>query len=426
MSHAATPDTAQLLAHDNVTMGPGAGRLASATMIILGIACAAVTLVSAFVADEKLAMRAASLGYHIGFVVSAAITLGALGFVMILHQTGAVWSAAIRRQYENVASLIPVIALLFIPILALSLLKPGAIFKWMDAAYVAGDVIYEHKRPYLNTTFFVIRQLIYFAVWAFLSMRLVSMSRAQDQNGDKWLTNRMRRLSAPGLLLFALTTAFAGFDWIMALDYHWFSTMFGVYYFAVGILGAMAIGVLTLILIRRSGRLDGVVSDEHMHDLGKLLFGLTVFWAYIGFSQYFLIWYANIPEETAFFTQRRQGELLQFGSWLNLSAVLIVGKFVVPFLVLLPRPARRNHAVLVFISLWILAMTAIDMFYMVRAELFAGHPQADLGLRWTDVVGPAGPILIFLGALLHRVASTPLVPLQDPRLPRSIAHRNTI
>lgn len=426
MSHAATHDHAKLLAHDNVTMGPGAGRLASAAMIVLGIACAAVTLVSAFVADDKLSMRAASLGYHIGFVVSAAITLGGLGFVMILHQTNAIWSAAIRRQFENLASLIPVIALLFVPVLALSLLKPGAVFKWMDAAYVAGDVIYDHKKPYLNTTFFVIRQVIYFTVWTFLSLRLFSMSRAQDQNGDKWITNRMRRLSAPGLLLFALTTAFAGFDWVMALDYHWFSTMFGVYFFAVGILGALALGVLTLLMIRRSGRLEGVVHVEHMHDLGKLLFGLTVFWAYIGFSQYFLIWYANIPEETAFFLHRRQGELLKFGTWLNLSMVLIVGKFVIPFLVLLPRPARRSFPVLAFISLWILAMTSIDMFYMVRAELFAGYPQADLGLRWTDIVGPAGPLLIFLGALVHRVASGPLTPLRDPRLERSIEHKNTI
>lgn len=421
MSHAAM-DHRRLLAPENVSLPAGAGKLASAGLMLFGALAVAATAFAFFMGDSDQGKRAAIMGYHIGAVAVTAVSLGALAMIMALHQTGAGWSAVVRRQFENLASQFPVCLALFLPVLALCFVPGGGsmLWRWMDPAYVAGDVIFDVKRPYLNLPFFMVRNAIYFAVWIFIAGRLVSLSLGQDDDGDKTRTMRARTLSAPGLLLFALTTAFAGFDWLMTLDYHFFSTMWGVYFFALGFLAAVATVVLTLLTLRAKGRLDGVVTREHLHDMGKLLFGFTCFWAYIGFSQYFLIWYANIPEETAWATVRRHGE------WMSVATLLAVGKFAFPFIALLARPARRSPPWLAFICVWILAMTLVDVFWLVRPELVKKIEDAPLALSWVDFVGPAGPVMIYAGVLIRRIGSRPLIPLKDPRLARSLGHKNTI
>jgi hypothetical protein len=421
MSHAAV-DRRTLLAPDNVTLPAGAGRAASAGLIVLGVLAIAATGFAYFTGADDHAKGGALMAYHIGVVATVAISLGALGFIMALHQTGAGWSAVIRRQFENLASSFPVCLALFLPTLLLCFVPHGGslLWGWMDAEHTAGDVVYEAKKAYLNLPFFIVRNVIYFAVWMLLASRLVSLSVGQDQDGDRWRTAKARTISAPGLLLFALTTAFAGFDWLMTLDYHFFSTMWGVYFFAIGFLAAICVGTLTFLTLRARGRLAGVFTEEHLHDLGKLIFGFTVFWAYIGFSQYFLIWYANIPEETAWFSARRQGE------WMWLATLLAVGKFAFPFCAMLPRPARRNAAWVAFISLWLLTVSLIELFWVVRPELVKGETNSTLGLTWVDFVGPLGPILVYFGVYIRRIGTRPLIPLKEPRLDRSLAHKNTI
>ncbi len=421
MSHAVV-DRRTLLAPENIQLPAGAGSMAGIGLIVLGVLAIAATGVAYFTAGDDLARGAALMGYHIGAVATVAISLGALGFVMVLHQTGAAWSAVIRRQFENLASSFPVCLALFLPILLLCFVPHGGslLWHWMDTEHVAGDPVYEWKKAYLNLPFFIVRNVVYFAVWLLLSQRLVSLSVGQDRDGDKWRTARARTLSAPGLLLFALTTAFAGFDWLMTLDYHFFSTMWGVYFFAIGFLAALCVGILTLLTLRMRGRLRGVFTNEHLHDLGKLIFGMTVFWAYIGFSQYFLIWYANIPEETAWVYARRTGE------WMSLATLLAVGKFAFPFVAMLPRPLRRTPGWVAFICVWLLAMSLIELFWLVRPELVKGAEDTKLALTWVDFVGPIGPILVFLGVFIRRIGARPLIPVNDPRLDRSLAHTNTI
>ncbi|MGD9692344.1 MAG: quinol:cytochrome C oxidoreductase [Phycisphaerales bacterium] len=421
MSHAGAHH-GSLLEERNVSLGAGAGGAASIGLIVAGLAGIAAT-VFAGMGDASGAARTALMSYHIGFLFVLALSLGSLGLVMVFHQTGAGWSAVIRRVFEQVMWSVPLALALFVPVLVLSvvpgIVKPGLLFKWMNPEYVAGDVLYQKKEAFLNVPFFVIRAVIYFAVWIALAGVLRKLSLGQDIDGDKWRTWKMRRISAPGLLLLALTAAFASFDWIMALDYHFFSTMFGVYFFAISMVSTMSFCVLTLLVLRAKGRLHGVFTGEHLHDMGKLVWGLTIFWAYIGFSQYFLIWYANIPEETAWLLARREG------GWLSVSTALAVGKFAIPFIVLLARPARRSVGVMTVVCVWVLVMTLVDLFWLIRPELKpAGTPS--LEVTWVDVVGPLGPIAIFVGVFIRRLGKAPLIPTKDPRLDLSLHHVNHI
>lgn len=413
MGHAVA-DRSKLLAPANTSLAAGSGRLLAAGLIAAGVAAVVVTALSAVFGDST-AKKVAIAAYHIGFLYTLGLTLGSMIFVMILHQVNAGWSATVRRPLENTMSLTPVCLAFFLPIAVLA----PSLFHWMDPHYTAGDVIYQAKQAYLNKPFFYTRAAVYFSLWLIFSQRLYRLSRAQDADGDRMRTARARRMSSYGLLVMALTTAFAGFDWLMGLDYHWFSTMFGVYFFA-GFIGAtLSLCTLMLIALRRAGTLDGLVTAEHLHDLGKLMFGFVVFWAYIGFSQYFLIWYGNIPEETMFF-QIRRTEL-----WMPVSIALIVGRFVVPFIVLMPRPWRRSPMVLTGVGLWILAFHALDLFWVVRPTVL-DPTGGEVAPGWLDVVGIAGPVLIFLGLLVMRTARTPLVPLRDPRMGEAIEHKNYV
>ncbi|MBL8763114.1 MAG: hypothetical protein JNM07_02455 [Phycisphaerae bacterium] len=400
---------------------PGAAGL-STGLIGLGVACiavvAAVALGMVKLSGSESGLKYALFSYHVGFAVALGMSLGSLGVVMILNAFAAGWSTTLRRQFENAAAMLPVVLALFLPVLAAALLAPGKMFKWMDAAAVAGEPLAEHKAPYLNINFWILRAAIFFAIWLFLSWRMVGLSRAQDESGDRRITSRLRAMSCWGLPLFALSLTFAGFDWFKGLDYKWFSTMFGVYYFAGNTLLALALIIVTLALLRRAGRLQGLVTEDHFHDLGKLLFSFTVFWAYVAFSQYFLIWYANIPEETAWYQHRMQG------GWQVLGALMIVGHFIGPFLILLFRAVKRSPTLLALVAVWQFLMCSADLFYVIRPMAYPD--SSGLEHVWLDVLGWLGPVLVLLGFFARRVASNPLVPLKDPRLHEAMAHKNYV
>lgn len=387
-------------------------------LIALGLACVGVTVALGWLSKDAAVQRQALASYHTGFLVALSLSLGALVFVMILQQVNAGWTALLRRQYENIMDLFGPLFVLFIPVL-LSIFTDHPLWKWMNPDAVAGDPIFATKRPFLNTNFFLLRVGVYFGVWLVLSRLLYRYSVRQDETGDRWLTARARKISSFGLLLFALTTAFASFDWIMGLDYHFFSTMYGVYFFAGSIGAALCLGTLVILTLRRAGPLRGLVTDEHLHDLGKLAFAFSVFWAYIGFSQYFLIWYANIPEETAWFIQRRND------GWLPYSEALAIGRFIVPFIILMPRPWRRNPVVLGFMCVWIVGFNALDLFWQVRPNVVNEHGVSPL-FNWLDGVAIAGPVCLYLAVLVKKIGASPLVPLRDPRLPESLHHQNYV
>jgi len=419
----AAVDLSQVLARDNVELREGSGTLASRALILLGALLIGITFVAAFAgtaAEATIALHA----YHAGTIVAIGFSLAAMGMVMILHQTNAGWSATVRRQFENIMSLIWVGGILMILSVAFQWLMTSSkgvyLFEWMNTKYVQGDLLYEHKQGYLNLPFFYIRMILYFVIWLVLSWSLFGASTQQDIDGDRWRTARARTISAPGLLLFAMTTAFAGFDWMMTLDFHWFSTMFGVYFFAGSMVSAVALATLVLIMLRSFGRLHVAFSDEHLHDLAKLLFAFTVFWAYISFSQYFLIWYANIPEETAWMVLRKQGP------WEWLSIALPIGHFIIPFIILMPRPVRRNRTLVALVCVWLIVMHCLDIYWAVRPEAELKDSPGSLGPHWIDFVAIAGPVLVFLGVLIRQIGKHALIPIKDPRLIEGLTHKNYV
>jgi hypothetical protein len=314
---------------------------------------------------------------------------------------------------------------------------PGShhIYEWTHREVVASDPILSWKLPYLNERAAKLRFGIYLLIWALLSLRFVGWSRKQDTAKPveaEALAHKQRFWSAAGLLALVLSLTFGGFDFLMSLDPHWFSTMFGVYFFNNAVISTFALLTITLHLLHKSGYLQGVVTQEHFHDLGKFLFGFTVFWTYIAFSQYFLIWYANIPEETHWFAYRGHGD------WLSLSIFLVLGRFIFPFFGLLQRGYKRNSSILVWFAVFMLGMSVVELFWLVQpayahhmAEYYRGYDQWEsyeyyshyITIGITDLMIPAFACL-FGWLFTNSLVKHPLVPVNDPRLAESMAHEN--
>lgn len=414
------PDLRVLLARDNIYLPQGTGLGFSRLMLGVGGVCLALTAVGAVVHGPRHALAS----YLVGVCAVLTISLGAMFLVMVQHLTNAGWSVTIRRQLENIMAMVPLAALMLLPYLILQLVLPDdlKLVQWMRSD-MKGDMLLQKKAAYLNEPFFMIRAVVYMGIWIFLSQRLWSFSVTQDRTGDRWQTAKARRMSTWGMFLFALSLAFASFDWLMSLDFRFFSTMWPVYIFAGGIFSATALLAIVLTTLRTMGRLTGVVTAEHYHDLGKFMFSFAVFWAYIAFSQYFLIWYSNIPEETAYYFRRMNG------GWETLSAFLAVGHFAVPFFILLFRKVKRNTIGLALVGLWMILMHVMDLVWVVRPMVYAdtAADQMPGGVTiWLDLVAIGGVVAVFVGALALKVASGVLIPLNDPRQDEALGHRNYV
>ena len=366
-------------------MGPAAMR-----MIVPGIiAAVAGGAVAAYFGSNV--SHAPTLFYHAyltAFVFYLTITLGSLFFVILHHLARSGWSVTLRRVAEALSGNVLLLAVLFIPI-ALNLSK---IYTWADehppetkateAKAAAPDAKAEAAsaespkaeesemgavvghRAWATPKAFYCRFIIYFVIWGFLAWYLRGHSILQDRTGNIALSRSMERLSAPGMILFAFTLTGAAVDLIMSLNAHWYSTMIGVYLFADTVLSGLATITLLALVLQSWGLLRGAVTVEHYHDMGKLTLGFIIFWAYIAFSQYMLIWYANIPEETQFFMPR------QIGPWVGVSLALIFIHFVLPFFGVMSRHAKRFTPVLAFWLVWLLAAHAYDVFWLIMPNTF--------------------------------------------------------
>ncbi|MES2573151.1 MAG: hypothetical protein V4710_24220, partial [Verrucomicrobiota bacterium] len=281
------------------------------------------------------------------------ICIGCLFWTCLHHATDSEWSVVVRRQLENVASLIPYFAIFFIPIL----LCLTYLFKWW-AKDVGVDPLLDAKRGFLNHSFFLIRAASYFFILGLVSLWLKRRSISQDHDGAVRHSLTMRNLGVAGIPAVALGITFSGIDWLMGLDYLWFSTMWGVYLFAGAAGSSMSLLVLIVTALKRRGYLN-VVTSEHYHAMGKYMLAFTIFWAYIGYSQYMLIWYANIPEETIYFRIRNTN------SWWYLSTFLVVGRFFLPFPVLLMQASKKASKYLSTIAFWVLGMQLLDIYVIV-------------------------------------------------------------
>lgn len=343
--------------------------------------------------------------YLIAYLFWLGIGLGGLFIVMLHHLTGSVWSVVLRRIAESLAMTIPLMALLFVPIL----FGIHDLYEWSHPE-AASDPILMKKAIWLNPVFFAIRAFVYLGIWSFLAWRLTRISLEQDKEGTADCKHRFIKTSAPGMILFALTVSFAAFDWLMSLAPHWYSTIYGVYFAMGSIMAALATVILTVMQLQKKQALIGIVSAEHRHDLGKLLFAFMILWTYMAFSQYFLIWYANIPEETIFYQRR------WIGSWKGVSLLLVFGHFVIPFFVLISRPAKRSVNVLGTMAVWLLVMHWIDLYWNVMPNLRpAGAHISPRDLTATIAIGG-----LVIWWFIRNLVKHSLAPVGDPKLRASI------
>ncbi|MDA7952088.1 MAG: quinol:cytochrome C oxidoreductase [Pirellulaceae bacterium] len=400
------------LPDDDLKMS-GAARniflIAGATGVLALVCSLALTL-----AGDAEARSLFQFSYLQNLMFCLSISIGALFFVIMQHLSRAGWSVAVRRIAEILMAALLPMSILILPILVLVLSGDSTLYKW-NKPFEELDALLQGKVGYLNANFFVIRVAIYFIVWAIVARFFFKKSLEQDQTGNKELTLKMQAISAPSTLLFALTVTFAAVDLIMTLDAHWFSTMFGVYFFA----GCMTSFFSTMILLtgylQANGKLVKSITIEHYHDYGKYLFGFVFFWSYIAFSQYMLIWYASIPEETGWF------DIRQNNGWEYISLMLIFFHFMVPFLWLITKKTRRRKPLLTAAAILLLIMHWIDLYWLIIPEYSHG---ASPHFGVIDLCNMLGILGIYIASLAKIASNCYLIPIQDPRLGESLAFEN--
>jgi len=411
-----------------------------------------------------LGLVAAGIGYGLdsrrfafawlmGFVTVLTMGLGSVFFVLVQHLTSAGWSVSVRRVSEFFVAGMVIIPVLFLP----NLLGVSDLYPWWNkgeettvahaqehgepaaAAHeehgaaehgAAAEDGGEHHSPehaqheatlakkhaFLNQQFFYGRAAIYLVIWVLLSLFLFGRSTAQDKSGDPALTVKLARLAPVATIAFAFSLTFAGFDWVMSLMPNWYSTMFGVRIFAASAVLGLALNVLVSLGLHRSGISRGAVHVEHFHDLGKLMFGFLVFWAYISFSEFMLIWYAAIPEETAYYHLRWDHDW-----WKMISLTLVTVKFIIPFFLVMSRNAKRNLGLLGLGAGWIAALHLVEMYYWIMPHFAPGQ---DVAFSVIGFVTDAGCVLacvgLYLAVVFRRMLNHPVIPVRDPRLQRAL------
>ncbi len=376
--------------------------------------------------------------YLTNFAFLLSICLGCLFFVIIMFLTRAGWSVTLRRIAELYAMCTLPLAILFLPILITVLSGSDVLYPWVNGgwsihnsdgalAHLPADQLpplEQLKAAFLSPGFFSVRWIAYFAVWGTLAAFFLFTSLRQDKEGGIQLTHRMQAIAAPALIVFAATVVFASFDLEMSLEPFWFSTMFPVYFFAGGVLSALATITLTALWLQRTGRVTDEITTEHYHDMGKLMFGFVVFWGYIAFSQFLLIWYANIPEETFWYDLR-----INKNGWKTLSYVLLIGHLFIPFLAMMGRTVRRNKNIMFGATIYLLVMHWLDHFWLVMPHYNhapGGHVRGLATTSFLTMIGDVACTVAMVAAFIAifcLVARTrPLVPLQDPRLGEALNH----
>ena len=384
-------------------------KLAKSTSWFLGAGVLGVLLCAVSYFQDAQTFFAS---YLTAFSFFLAISLGAIFFVMVQHLARVGWSVTVRRTAETLANNLLILAVLFLPLL----LGVHELFQWSHEDVRLVDHLIQSKAAYLNLPFFFIRTAVYFTVWSVLGWWFLRTSRLQDETKDPALSTRMGKVATFGLILFGLTSTFYAIDWIMSIDAHWFSTMFGVYFFAGAVVAFYCTLILVVTWLKSTGHLKTSVNTEHFHDMGKLLFGHNIFWTYIAFSQFMLIWYANIPEETLFFLHRGEG------LWKTISLSLPWLHFVAPFLFLMSHNIKRRPALLATGAALLLTMCYVDIYWLIQPNFHQNGPHfgiSDVG----SLLAVGGFYLFFL---IHNLRQAPLIPVGDPRLNDCLSYDNGI
>ena len=390
----------------------------------VGVAGLALTVVGFFVSDP----RSVALSWLMAVGYWTVIVVGMLMLVLLHHVFDANWGTVIRRQFEHWLAALKWLFLLFLPLLVVSAyLKPGLIWLWMNPQAllpgtretVGEDVLFLKKSGYLNVGFFSLRLAVFFGIWIWLASVMRRNSFRQDADGDPRWTRSSRLWAAAGLPLSGLAITYASIDWFKSLEYHWFSTIYGVYFFATGVRGALAIGVILMVWLYRRGDYQGILNNNHLHSVGQLMLTFTVFWAYIAFSQYFLIWNANVPEETFYFNLR------EYGDWYWVGMAVLFLYFLFPFCYLLSYRHKIDQRHAAFISWWILVMLFVDLCFNTLPAIrdAAGHPRPFFSpmIIWhiTALAGVGG---VCVWAYLRSFPTAKLLPIRDPRIAECLTY----
>ena len=383
------------------------GRTLMLGGLAVGVAGLLLTLLGGLAAP-----RPALLAYLIAFVYWLGLAVGTTTLVLANHAAGARWNVTIRRLGESIGATMPLFALLFIPLL----LGASHIWFWVAPDATASKELLHllaQKRTYLNLTAFVLRAVVYFIIWCGVAWRLRALSLQQDESGDPALTLAQRRLAAPGLIFFILAMTFASFDWLMSLQPTWYSTIFGLYIHAGAFVCSLALICLIVTGLRSSDAPWGrLITVDHQHNLGKLLLAFTAFWAYMAFSQYMLIWVGNLPEELQWIVSRSRGV------WRPVGQLILFGQFLIPFFLLLSRKVKRTTGRLAALSVWILFIHYVDLYWVVMPA--SGLDQ--LGLHWTHFTAFFGVGGVSVAAAAFLMRGVRPVPVKDPFLEDSLRY----
>jgi hypothetical protein len=351
----------------------------------------------------------------VAYMLFLGIALGSLALLMVQHLSGGAWGI-FRRIFEASSRTIPLLAILFLPVL----FGMHELFPWTHAELVAEDEVLQHKALYLNTTFFIARAAIYFGSWWALAAVLNRLSLQQD-TGDPSVNLPIQRLSGAGLVVYAITVTFAGIDWIMSLNPHWFSTLFGFLMMGGQGLAALSFTVVIASLLMPREPTEGWLKPTHFHDLGKLMFSFVMLWAYFNFSQYLLTYAANLVEEVPYMITRTSH------GWQYLALFLVLFQFAIPWLLLLSRERKRNAQRLVLVALWLLLVRFADLYMMISPEFAAegGNLHAHVGegehvshffVHWLDLAAPLAIGGLWLWMFFTQLGRRPLLPVGDPYL----------
>lgn len=401
-SHGQTAD----LAVPEITLGPQAEsvkRIAS----IIGIAGLLLCVAGYFTNSERFFQS-----YLFAFLFWAGFPIGGLGILLLNNVVGGKWGVTIRRYLEACAKTMPVIGVFFVVII----LGLKDIYGWATPANVAANEFLKHKEAYLNVPGFIIRAVVCFAIWMAILWRVNKWTDEQDQSGDPDIKDKLRRFSAPALLVFVLSVTVAYIDWILSTDNQFYSTVFAGMVLIANVQATFAICILTLILTSKEDRFQGRVNAPILHDLGKLLFAFTIFWTYLSASQLIIIWPASLPQEITWYLDRTAG------LWKALAVFVGLTMFAIPFAALLSQSRKKDPRRLQRVTIWILLCNAIYMFWLVEppyrviSESTTLHTSPSFAIYWTDIAAFLGIGGIWVYYFITQLRKRPLLPLKDPRL----------
>ncbi|MBA3248079.1 MAG: hypothetical protein H0T63_08345 [Pyrinomonadaceae bacterium] len=391
------------------------------TALIVGLLALVLSAVVSFIFGGAVAFFRS---YLVGYVFWCGVAVGSLAIMMLHHLSGGAWGLVVRRIFEAATRTLPLLFVLFIPIAVSLFVHPvvngheQSLYEWSNAHVVETDPLIKAKAEYyLNWWFFLIRTVFYFAVWGALAFLLSKWSREQDRTGDPRLKGWMQNVSGPGILLFGLTVTFAAVDWMMSLEPHWFSTIYGLLIMAGWGLTALAFTILVASILARHEPMDHVFQPSHFHDYGKLLLAFVMIYAYFSFSQFLIIWSANIPEEIPWYLRRLRG------GWQFVGLAVVLFHFALPFVLLLSRTLKRDYRTLSRVALMVLCARVIDMVYLVSPAFV--HEGEAPHFNLLDLLTMAGLTIgiggIWIAYFIRELKSRPLLPVNAPGLTDALA-----